>query len=122
MTSAAEPRFKITYATLRNDNEQLHAEFEAGLGRARAELGRVHPLYVNGEPRPGDGTFEEHSPIDGSLMGHVREGHARGCPGRDRRGTRRLSRPGAAGRGRSGWPCCAVPPTSSASGRWSSRR
>ena len=74
MTSAAEPRFKITYATLRNDNEQLHADYEAGLGRARSELGQVHPLYVNGEPRPGEGTYEDRSPIDGTLVGRFAKG------------------------------------------------
>ncbi len=31
MTATSEPRLKITYATLRNDNEQLHASYDAGL-------------------------------------------------------------------------------------------
>ncbi len=74
MTSPAAPRIKITYATLRNDNEQLHADFEAGLERARSELGRTYPLYVNGEARTGEGTFEDRSPIDGSLVGRFAKG------------------------------------------------
>ncbi len=74
MTSAAEPRIKITYATLRNDNEQLHADYEAGLERARAELGQTHPLYVNGEPRQGEGTYDDYSPIDGTLVGRFAKG------------------------------------------------
>ena len=74
MTSAAEPRIKITYATLRNDNEQLHADYEAGLERARAELGQTHPLYVNGEPRQGEGTYDDYSPIDGRLVGRFAKG------------------------------------------------
>ncbi len=74
MTSAAEPRIKITYATLRNDNERLHADYEAGLGRARSELGLTHALYVNGEPRSGEGTYEDRSPIDGTLVGRFAKG------------------------------------------------
>ena len=35
MTTESRPRLKITYATLRNDNEELHAQFDAGLGKAR---------------------------------------------------------------------------------------
>ena len=31
MTTESQPRLKITYATLRADNEQLHREYEAGL-------------------------------------------------------------------------------------------
>ena len=32
----ARPRLKITYATLRNDNDELHAQFEKGVEAARA--------------------------------------------------------------------------------------
>lgn len=31
MTTEAKPRIKITYATLRNDNEELHALYDAGV-------------------------------------------------------------------------------------------
>jgi 1-pyrroline-5-carboxylate dehydrogenase len=69
MTSTSEPRLKITYATLRNDNEQLHAQYDAGLATARGELGGTHGLFINGEWRPAAATFEKRSPIDGSLVG-----------------------------------------------------
>ena len=39
MSTEAKPRLKITYATLRNDNEELHAQYEAGLAKARSMLG-----------------------------------------------------------------------------------
>jgi 1-pyrroline-5-carboxylate dehydrogenase len=74
MTATSEPRLKITYATLRNDNEQLHASFDAGLQTARAELGGTHGIYVNGEWRPAAETFEKRSPIDGALVGHFAKG------------------------------------------------
>lgn len=70
MTDATTPpRLKITYATLRNDNEELHRQFEAGLVQARALLGGHHRNVVGGVERDGEGTFQKHSPIDGSLVG-----------------------------------------------------
>ena len=78
MTAPTEPRLKITYATLRNDNETLHAQFEAGLALARRELlGGYHRNVVDGRERDGDGTFEKRTPIDGSLMGTFAKGTRR---------------------------------------------
>ena len=39
MTSEAKPRIKITYATLRADNEEMHSGFEEAVTKARAGLG-----------------------------------------------------------------------------------
>jgi len=64
MTTTPAPRIKITYATLRNDNEELHALYEAGLEKAKGRLGQVHRNVVDGAERDGDGTFEVRSPID----------------------------------------------------------
>src|SRR5258707_13725723 len=64
MTTTA-PRIKITYATLRNDNEELHARYEAGVEQARAGLGAHHQNYIDGQWVDGSGgTFEARSPID----------------------------------------------------------
>ena len=69
MTDTLErPRLKITYATLRADNEELHEQFEAGAQKARAQLGEHYPNYVNGEARHGEGEFEDRSPIDDNLI------------------------------------------------------
>jgi 1-pyrroline-5-carboxylate dehydrogenase len=71
----ARPRLKITYATLRADNEELHEQFEAGAARASAELGKHHPNYVNGEARSGDGEFADRSPADdGRVLGWFARG------------------------------------------------
>ena len=67
MTSPA-PRLKITYATLRNDNEELHALYDAGIERARARLGRHHQNWIAGAGRDGDGSFELRSPIDRDIL------------------------------------------------------
>ena len=68
MTTEPAPRIKITYATLRNDNEDLHAQFEAGLVSARQTLGGYHRNYVAGAWRDGGGTFEVRSPIDSEVL------------------------------------------------------
>ena len=75
MTDTIErPRLKITYATLRNDNDELHEQFEKGVDEARRMLGKSHRNLVGGVERDGDGTFEKHSPIDGSLIGTFAKG------------------------------------------------
>ena len=75
MTDTIErPRLKVTYATLRNDNDELHAQFEEGLEKARAMLGQGHRNVVGGVERDGEGTFEKHSPTDGSLVGTFAKG------------------------------------------------
>jgi 1-pyrroline-5-carboxylate dehydrogenase len=61
-------RIKITYATLRADNEALHALYEAGLEKAKGRLGAYHRNYVGGAERDGDGAFEVRSPIDSDIL------------------------------------------------------
>jgi 1-pyrroline-5-carboxylate dehydrogenase len=69
MTTEARPRIKITYATLRNDNEELHALYEQGVQEARAGLGGQHQNYVDGRWVDGSaGTFEARSPIDRDML------------------------------------------------------
>jgi 1-pyrroline-5-carboxylate dehydrogenase len=61
-------RIKITYATLRNDNEELHALYDAGIEKARARLGGSHQNWVAGRGRDGEGSFELRSPIDRDIL------------------------------------------------------
>jgi 1-pyrroline-5-carboxylate dehydrogenase len=68
MTTESAPRIKITYATLRADNEELHAGFEAGLAKVRSGLGASHRNYVGGAWRDGDGSFEVRTPIDSDVV------------------------------------------------------
>jgi 1-pyrroline-5-carboxylate dehydrogenase len=68
MTSEAKPRIKITYATLRADNEDLHAGFEEAVASVRAGLGAHHRNYVDGARRDGASSFEVRSPIDRDLV------------------------------------------------------
>ncbi len=68
MTTESTPRIKITYATLRADNEALHTQFETALATARTQLGGQHRNYVAGAWRDGAGTFEVRSPIDTEIV------------------------------------------------------
>jgi 1-pyrroline-5-carboxylate dehydrogenase len=61
-------RFKVTYATLATDSDELHAEYDKGLEQARSELGQAHPLYVNGEGRQGEGTSDDLNPADTRIV------------------------------------------------------
>jgi 1-pyrroline-5-carboxylate dehydrogenase len=41
--------FKLTYSTMFDPPEEMHARFEAALVEVRAGLGATHPLYIDGE-------------------------------------------------------------------------
>ncbi|HTK45456.1 MAG TPA: aldehyde dehydrogenase family protein [Patescibacteria group bacterium] len=69
MTTEVRPRIKITYATLRNDNEELHALYEHGVEESRAALGGHHRNFINGRWVDGSaGVFEARSPIDRDML------------------------------------------------------
>ena len=77
MTTEPAPRIKITYATLRDDNEDLHSQFEAGATAARALLGGYHRNYVDG--RVARRRRHVRGPLadrHGHPGRHVRDGHA----------------------------------------------
>ncbi|HEY3163692.1 MAG TPA: aldehyde dehydrogenase family protein [Candidatus Limnocylindrales bacterium] len=75
MTTESRPRLKITYATLRADNEELHGLYEAGLAEAKKELDGHHANFVDGRERDGDGEFSVASPIDRNIvLGHFARG------------------------------------------------
>src|SRR4029079_14486296 len=71
MTTESRPRFKITYSTLRNDNEELHAAYEAGLEEAKRELGGHHRNFIDGLEREAQAETTVGSPIERDLiLGH----------------------------------------------------
>jgi 1-pyrroline-5-carboxylate dehydrogenase len=64
--------FRVTYATLSADNEELHAAYEDGLRLATSWLGSVVSPMVSGKPRTGGPLFTVTSPGDVSLaLGQV---------------------------------------------------
>ena len=46
--------FKLTYATMFDPPEELHARFDAAMQRVRGALGGSHPLYIAGADRPAE--------------------------------------------------------------------
>ena len=62
--------FRVTYATLSADNDDLHDAYDRGIEIARSWLGESHNSLVNGEHRPGipGRAYEERSPIDRDLV------------------------------------------------------
>ncbi|HEU4356083.1 MAG TPA: aldehyde dehydrogenase family protein, partial [Actinomycetota bacterium] len=70
----AEQGFRITYATMSADNEELHKLYDQGIEVANSWLGQTHPLYVNGEARDGSGHKAALSPIDGRVIGEFAQG------------------------------------------------
>jgi len=60
--------FRLTYATMFDPPEEMHAHFDAALARLEAGLGQRHSLFVAGLDRePADWTTR-HSPIDTDLV------------------------------------------------------
>ena len=56
--------FKITYATMSADNEELHAAFDAAIEKVRKEgVGKTYPQIVAAERRTGE-TFPVFNPAD----------------------------------------------------------
>lgn len=61
-------RFRVTYATLSADNEDLQAAYDQGLATARSWFGATLPVYVDGQERTSGETFEVRSPVDTSVV------------------------------------------------------
>src|SRR5262249_56625602 len=59
--------FRITYATLSADNEDLQRNYDEAAQRMRGELGKEYPVIVNGEERWREDRYNEPSPIDETL-------------------------------------------------------
>ena len=69
--------FKLTYATMFDPPEELHTKFEKALAKVKAELGRDHPMLINGQDRFVEAKFEDRSPINAEwLLGTFQKGGA----------------------------------------------
>ncbi len=61
-------KFRITYATLSADNEDLQRAYDDAAERMQGELGKEYPFVVNGEERWTEEKYEEPSPIDSDII------------------------------------------------------
>jgi 1-pyrroline-5-carboxylate dehydrogenase len=64
----AESSFKLTYSTMFNPPEELHARFEEALAKARANLGQEHAMMIGGKERYAAEKFEDRSPADTDVL------------------------------------------------------
>jgi 1-pyrroline-5-carboxylate dehydrogenase len=60
--------FRVTYATLSADDDDLHAAYDAALAAARSAFGTCHPLHIGSEHRAGAAAFETVSPVDREVV------------------------------------------------------
>ncbi len=60
----SKERFKVTYSTLATPDPTLHELYEAAVVRAKANFGKVYPMFINGEERFADKTFDKVSPVN----------------------------------------------------------
>ncbi len=68
-------KIKVTYSTLASPDPRLDTMYDQAVKDARANFGKTFPMYINGEERFADETFEKVSPVDTELvMGHFQKG------------------------------------------------
>lgn len=59
--------FRLTYATMFNPPEEMHERFEKALVKMRGQLGKTHPMFIDGKDVPAAATEERASPIDSQI-------------------------------------------------------
>jgi 1-pyrroline-5-carboxylate dehydrogenase len=69
-------RFKVTYATLSADNEELQSAFDEAISNVKAKwVGAEIPMFINGQKVYADEKFKDYSPIDTTmLLGTAQQG------------------------------------------------
>ena len=72
---AKKPDFKLTYATMFNPPEALHQRYERALKKVKANLGKDHPMLINGKDVRSEAKFKDRSPINQDwLLGTFQKG------------------------------------------------
>lgn len=60
----SKERFKVTYSTLASPDPKLHQLYEEAVVRAKENFGKVYPMFINGEERFAEKTFDKLSPVN----------------------------------------------------------
>lgn len=60
--------FKLTYATMFNPPEELHTQFEASLGKLKANLGKEYSMLIGGKEVTTLEKFDDHTPINTEIV------------------------------------------------------
>ena len=68
---------KVTYSTLASPDPLLHEYFDEAVAEAKAGFGNTFPMFINGQERTAEKTFEKRSPADlDMIMGRFQYGSA----------------------------------------------
>ena len=65
---ANDTAFKLTYATMFNPPEELHARYDSALAKIKANLGQEHAMIIAGQERYASEKFEDRAPHDTGLV------------------------------------------------------
>ena len=97
--------FKLTYGTMFNPPEELHAGFDKAVKQLKSNLGKEYGMIIDGKDVFADQKFEDHSPVNTdwilALMQKGNATHAEAAIAAARRRSTARSRP-AASRGSPG--------------------
>ena len=63
-----ENTFKLTYATMFNPPEELHAQYDNALVKLKANLGKEHGMIIGGKEVFSQDKFEDRFPADTSIL------------------------------------------------------
>jgi 1-pyrroline-5-carboxylate dehydrogenase len=64
----AESSFKLTYATMFNPPEELHARYDETLARVKAHLGKRYGMIINGKDHFAADEFEDRNPANTDIV------------------------------------------------------
>ena len=74
-TNHRKKTFKLTYSTMFDPPEELHARYERALAKLKGELGREHRMLIDGREVRAQTTFEDTSPINQDwVLGRFQQG------------------------------------------------
>lgn len=74
---ASDQSFKLTYATMFNPPEELHASYDETLARVKSALGKDHAMLIDGKDVFSDEKFENRNPANtDELLGTFQKGNA----------------------------------------------
>lgn len=73
----AAGKFRLTYSTMFNPPEEMHTRYDKALAQVKANLGRDHGMFINGQDRFVAEKFEDRSPINTDwVLGTFQKGGA----------------------------------------------
>lgn len=61
-------KFKVTYASLTADNQELHAQLDKAFADVKAKLGTTFPFYVGGKARLSEQTSSSFNPAHSATL------------------------------------------------------